>query len=85
MSANSNNKGVLAAIGGTAGGGSTSERRRSSASSGKYPGLVTQKRNSTDVPGSARKASFVEQKQTPGFIGGLWHSFTKGAGPADKK
>lgn len=28
MSANSNNKGVLAAIGGTTGGGSTSERRR---------------------------------------------------------
>ncbi|MCJ1470343.1 hypothetical protein MMC07_008988 [Pseudocyphellaria aurata] len=80
MSANTNNKGIMGAVG-----GGTADRRRSSASSGKFAGLVSQKRNSTDVSSSARKASFAEQRAAPGFLGGWWHGFTKGTGNPDKK
>ncbi|KAI9880398.1 MAG: hypothetical protein M1830_003438 [Pleopsidium flavum] len=50
----------------------TSERRRSSGS-GKFAGLMSQKRNSGDMSATARKASFDEQKPAPGFLGGLWN------------
>ncbi|MCJ1339045.1 hypothetical protein MMC09_004334 [Bachmanniomyces sp. S44760] len=70
-------KGIIGGAGGAA-----SERRRSSASnSGKFAGLMNQKRNSTDVAANARKASFDEMKPAPGVIGGLWNSFTKGTNP----
>jgi len=75
MSSKADSKGV---IGGTAG----SERRRSSAGSGKFSGLMNQKRNSIDTSAAARKASFAEQKPAPGFIGSMWNSFTKGSGAA---
>ncbi|MCJ1240617.1 hypothetical protein MMC14_008621 [Varicellaria rhodocarpa] len=61
-----NSKGIIGA-------GSGTERRRSSASSGKFSGLVNQKRNSTDASAAARKASFAEQKPAPGVLGNLWH------------
>lgn len=34
---------------------------------------MNQKRNSTDVAATARKASFAEQTTKPGFLGGMWH------------
>lgn len=56
----------------------TAERRRSSVS--KFAGLNSQKRNSQDATAAARKASFAEQNKAPGFLGGMWHSWTKGTG-----
>ncbi|MCJ1376661.1 hypothetical protein MMC20_007905 [Loxospora ochrophaea] len=53
-------------------GSSTGERRRSS---GQFAGLVSQKRNSSDVSAAARKASFDDQKPAPGFLGNLWHGY----------
>jgi len=53
---------------------------QSSASSGKFAGLTTQKRNSSDAIAEARRQSFHEQGQKPGFIGQMWHNFTKGGG-----
>ncbi|KAI4148560.1 MAG: hypothetical protein L6R39_002748 [Caloplaca ligustica] len=55
----------------------------SSSGAQKYAGLMSQKRNSSDAAAAARKASFAEQNKTPGFLGGLWHNFTKG--PSDSK
>ncbi|KAI4161849.1 MAG: hypothetical protein LQ342_004540 [Letrouitia transgressa] len=52
----------------------TTQRRRSSASAPKFGGLMDQKRGSTDA------ANFSDQKSPPGILGGLWQSFTKGAG-----
>jgi len=67
---------------GIIGGNAGAERRRSSASSGKFAGLMDQKRNSSDATAAARRTSFAEQKPATGIIGGLWNSFTKG--PAAK-
>ncbi|KAA6407433.1 MAG: hypothetical protein FRX48_08676 [Lasallia pustulata] len=64
--------------------GSATDRRRSSSSANKFAGLMNQKRNSTDETAAARKASFAEQAKAPGFVGGLWNSFTKGSTSAEK-
>ncbi|KAL8857014.1 MAG: hypothetical protein Q9178_006419 [Gyalolechia marmorata] len=55
-----------------------------SSSDTKFGGLMSQKRNSTDVAAAARKASWAEQSKPPGFFGSMWHSFTKGNGPDSK-
>ncbi|KAI9818121.1 MAG: hypothetical protein M1827_000746 [Pycnora praestabilis] len=56
-----------------------SGRRRSSGSgAAKFSGLMNQKRNSSDVSATARKASFAEQKPASGFVGQIWNNFTKG-------
>ncbi|KAL9135905.1 MAG: hypothetical protein Q9175_002878 [Cornicularia normoerica] len=60
------------------GSGRTAERRRSSMT--KFAGLNSQKRNSQDASAAARKASFAEQNKAPGFLGGMWQNWTKGAG-----
>lgn len=57
---------------------SSSFPNQSSASSGKFAGLMNQKRNSDDLSAATRKAAFAEQKPAPGFIGSMWNSFTKG-------
>ncbi|KAI9755437.1 MAG: chromatin modification- protein VID21 [Chaenotheca gracillima] len=85
MSASSGNRLPNAVKGGvgttpTPANGGTSSRRRSSGGSnqGLFSGLVAQKRNSTDAAANARKASFNEQQPKPGFLGSMWHNFTKG-------
>ncbi|KAL9612876.1 MAG: hypothetical protein Q9167_002560 [Letrouitia subvulpina] len=45
------------------------QRRRSSASASKFPGLMDQKRGSTDA------ANYTDQKSPPGFLGGLWQRY----------
>ncbi|CAF9906418.1 MAG: hypothetical protein HETSPECPRED_006175 [Heterodermia speciosa] len=56
------------------------DRRRSSASATKFAGLMSQKRNSSDITAAARKASFAEQNSKPGVFGSMWQSFTRGNG-----
>ncbi|MCJ1243894.1 hypothetical protein MMC30_001091 [Trapelia coarctata] len=68
MPSNGDSKGV---IGGKVG----SERRRSSASSGKFAGLMNQKRNSSDATAAARKSSFDDQKPATGIIGSMWNRY----------
>ncbi|KAI9863239.1 MAG: hypothetical protein M1824_000439 [Vezdaea acicularis] len=65
-----------------AAGGAEGNRRRSSAAgnAGLFNGLMNQKRNSTDITAAARRSSFAEQKPQAGFIGQMWHNFTKGDG-----
>lgn len=65
-------------VGSSATDGSTAERRRSSVS--KFAGLHEQKRRSQDASAAARRASFAEQNKAPGFLGGMWQNWTKGAG-----
>ncbi|MCJ1477962.1 hypothetical protein MMC13_006637 [Lambiella insularis] len=66
MSSNSDSKGIIGAATGA-------ERRRSSAGSGKFSGLMSQKRSSIDASADARKASFADQKPAPGIIGSMWN------------
>jgi len=51
-------------------------RRRSSATE-KFSGLQGLKRGGPD---DARKASWNEQQQETGILGGMWQNFTKGTG-----
>ncbi|CZR50640.1 uncharacterized protein PAC_00514 [Phialocephala subalpina] len=55
--------------------------RRGSSSSGMFSGLMNQKRNSTDAAANARRQSFNEMQPTTGFVGKMWHNFTKGSSP----
>ncbi|KAF2405608.1 hypothetical protein EJ06DRAFT_526118 [Trichodelitschia bisporula] len=56
----------------------TSQRRKSS---GAFANLMQQKRNPNDAEGTARRASFHDQKPgKPGMFGTMWHNFTKGGG-----
>ena len=45
----------------------------------RFAGLMNQKRNSTDASVAARRASWDDQRPTPGFLGGLWNKYTKGS------
>ncbi|KAI2613915.1 uncharacterized protein GGS25DRAFT_469592 [Hypoxylon fragiforme] len=54
---------------------SGTSRRRSSGPS--FDNLMNQKRGS-DPRSMARRASLHEQKPTSGFIGQMWHNFTRG-------
>ncbi|KAI1210045.1 uncharacterized protein F4807DRAFT_460331 [Annulohypoxylon truncatum] len=54
---------------------SSPTRRRGSGPS--FDGLMNQKRNS-DSNSMARRASLHDQKPQSGFLGQMWHSFTRG-------
>lgn len=53
-------------------------RTNQSSGSAKFAGLTHQKRTSLDATANARRQSFAEQNKAPGFIGQMWHNFTKG-------
>jgi len=59
---------------------SLKDRRRSSASSGAglFTGLHSQKRESPDMNMTARRESWNEQRQQPGFFSKLWDEYTRG-------
>ncbi|KAI0125934.1 hypothetical protein BJ170DRAFT_685179 [Xylariales sp. AK1849] len=55
--------------------GDYSQRRRGSGPT--FQGLMNQKR-STDPTQQARRQSLHEQKPQLGFVGQMWHNFTRG-------
>jgi len=60
-------------------GGSSAPSDRRDSHSGLFSGLMNQKRNSTDAAAAARRESFHDQKPATGFVGNMWHNFTKGS------
>ncbi|KAI9700542.1 MAG: hypothetical protein M1820_006696 [Bogoriella megaspora] len=60
--------------------------RRSSTGTQKFSNLNDLKRNSNPEAFAARRASLTEQTTAkPGFLGTMWHNFTRGPGSLEKK